>query len=152
MAATSAMKKHEDIFEVTCILHAYGTGFQPDSFLSGTRFPQEKIIHNGSLRSSSNVRGSADLPITTHLMIAVSKADMLDQQIKDAVEFLERYQGDVKKLRHFNNVEEVCLNFTVEGEEILSRDTVFPSELSHLSLSDGICLNIFNRRECSLPS
>lgn len=130
-------------WEISCILHAYGTGFEPDLFLKDARFTPDRVIYKDKLKALDE--HNAEITDAMHLLIAISHADALSVQVEDTVKFLEFYQDMVKKLRHYPNVEEVCLNFTARREDILLQDSLFSAELYDLTLGNGICLNVFEQ-------
>ncbi len=114
-----------------CALSAYGIGFDPESFLSETSFDPELIIFKGQMSFKTFEWKGEVRPRTkeifeySHLIWKVSKSEANPIQVDEATLFLKQYQGEIKRLSEFPQVETVSLHFSVaEGElrEKLSQD------------------------------
>ena len=120
---------------MTCILHAYGTNFQARQFLAEASMPPSQLLR----------KGEEPLFNGTYIIVRVSDAENLLNQIEDAITFLKAYQNNLKKLRDCPGVEEVCLNFSIRIEEPSPQNLDFPPLLHQLACQNGINLNIFEQ-------
>lgn len=112
---------------MTCVLRAIGTSFDVDAFLKDSPLDAGAAFRRGEPR----VPGRPDSPprAASGFNIAISEAG-LDDQISEAMHFLNEYEDELRRLGSFPGVEEVCLDFAVRrGGDEDTRSTVFPAGL-----------------------
>ncbi len=108
-----------------CVFQACGMNFEPQAFLQDSTFDPKLILYHGKLGLPEELKrkvAETDLEAlavfeTTYLLLTVSKAEQGATQLADATAFLKQYQGEIKRLWEFPQVEMVSLKFqTAEGE------------------------------------
>lgn len=142
---------------VGCTFQAYGEGFQPEFFLQDSSFIEQQILLKSALGVPEELRDKVsaikelsaflNLPF---LVVKISSAFTLQEQIEEATVFLKTHQGDLQKLKIFPCVESILLQFITDDDEASSDTELISDELSNLALENGI--EHLSFRKISLPS
>ena len=64
-----------------------------------------------------------------NLTVSSAGIDDLDGQIRDAIEFLDEHEDELRRLGSFEGVEMVCLHFGVKWDGAAVQTETFPPEL-----------------------
>jgi hypothetical protein len=133
---------------VPCVLRARGSNFAVDEFLAESSLQPITVFHRGQ-RQSSESRPV----ITSGFHSDVSGADFsnLQSQIADAVEFIEKNQGELERLVGFPGVENVSVDFGIEERDVAAQSERFPPKLLTMLGSLGIWLE-FTLYPCQEPA
>jgi len=127
--------------ELSCILRAAGDGFTVDTFLASTSLVAYDVFRRGEPKTSATQFK------TSGINIEVSATDFndLEGQVEDAIRFLKSNREELKRLRRFQGVEDVRLDFAVEAKDVFVQSNYLPPELLALAaeLGVGIELSIY---------
>ena len=107
----------------SCVLRAAGDNFQPFDFLRDSPFQPCQVYCKGSRRSASTVWQ------TSGMTVDVSTKDQFSEQVQDAVFFLENNLAELVRLKQFNGLTEMRLDFGVNEKGSFLQTYVFPLEL-----------------------
>ena len=131
-----------------CVLRARGPNFAVDEFLAESSLQPITVFHRGQ-RQSSESRPV----IASGFHSDVSGADFsnLQSQIADAVEFIEKNQGELERLVGFPGVENVSVDFGIEERDVAAQSERFPPKLLTMLGSLGIWLE-FTLYPCQEPA
>jgi hypothetical protein len=129
---------------MSCVLRASGTNFDVDEFLKTSSLDALTAFHRGELQvpSSSVTRKSE----CSGMNVSVSTREFSDLrgQIKDAIEFLSRNDRELRRLRDFDGLERMDLDFPVEDRDVVYQRDAFPHKL--LSLLGGLGIGLIVSR------
>ncbi len=120
-----------------CVLRAYGSEFQVDSFLQGSSLTPYEIYRKGEERSTEH-----EVHDSSGLKVEVSSAEFedLQKQVADAISFLKTYWKELKRLRTYPGVEGASLDFALTKRDVFCQYDTLPAEL--LYLAGGVGLDI----------
>ncbi|MGB8986530.1 MAG: hypothetical protein WCC37_08005 [Candidatus Sulfotelmatobacter sp.] len=126
------------------MLRASGTNFDVDEFLKTSSLDALTAFHRGELQfpSSSVTRKSE----CSGMNVSVSTREFSDLrgQIKDAIEFLSKNDRELRRLRDFDGLERMDLDFPVEDRDVVYQRDAFPHKL--LSLLGGLGIGLIVSR------
>lgn len=114
---------------MSCVLGAIGVNFEVEAFLAGSPFKPQAVLKGGEKAGSgpSSQRGPR-LPGFT-LTVSEAGADDLAAQIDEAIEFLDKFEDELRRLASFHGVDAVMLDFGVQRREVALQTETFPPEL-----------------------
>jgi hypothetical protein len=124
-----------------CVLRATGDNFRVEKLLEASSLIPCNVFRKGERKSSSRVWE------TSGITIAVSDSDGSDlaSQISCAIEFLRDNRDELLRLRKFDGVEEMELDFGIYRQNSFLQSNLFPAELVAIAgdLQIGIELSIY---------
>ena len=125
---------------MTCLLVATGKRFDVDAFLEHTSLPISKQFRMGERINPVSTRVSPYSGVT----ITVSEApfENLQDQIQDAIVFIESHRSEICRLVSWPGVEEVRLDFAVGWEEDHAHFYYYPVDFIKLLADLGLSLEL----------
>jgi len=131
---------------MSCILRASGKNFDVDKFLSQTKLQPCAVFKKGKPKYQARPKGKKNE--FSGINIEVSNADFnqLDQQIQDAIKFLQKNKDEVRNLIDFLGLDsESEIDFAIEKRNVRAQTDYFPPKLLVLAgtLGLGIRLSIY---------
>jgi hypothetical protein len=127
------------------VLRASGDQFDPESFLRDSTLQPCNIFLKGERRSESSVWDECGITVPT------SEAEMDDfpRQVEDSIKFLRSNREELLRLRAFQGVEDLRIDFGVNRRKVSAQYQFFPSELVILvaQLGMGLELSIYGTDE-----
>jgi hypothetical protein len=118
---------------VTCVLRAIGTLFDVDAFLAASALETDPAFHRGEVQLAGLSGGAKHAASGFNACVSVAGVDDLAGQIRDAVQFLNVHESELRRLGSSPGVEEVCLDFAVRRREGAVQSEIFPAELLWLA-------------------
>ena len=120
-----------------CVLRATGDNFQTETFLLGSTLVPCNVFRKGQRKAKDRVWE------TSGITVVVSDAqDDLAQQIRDAIEFLKSNREELSRLRGFDGIEGLELDFGIYRKNGFLQCSVFPSELVALAGDFGMGIDL----------
>ncbi len=120
----------------SCVLRATGDNFQPSEFLRGSTFEPCNVFRKGERKSASSVWD------TSGITVDVSSEDEFSAQIRDAIAFLENNRAELLRLKQFAGLEEISLDFGVNGKDSFLQSYLFPLEILYLASEFAVELEL----------
>jgi hypothetical protein len=111
----------------SCVLRATGNNFKFSDFLRDSAFEPCNVFRKGERRSASRVWD------TSGITVEVSSKDEFSSQIREAITFLETNRAELLRLKQFAGLEEITLDFGVNGKDKFLQSYVFPLEITRLA-------------------
>lgn len=111
----------------SCVLRATGDNFQFSDFLRDSTFEPCNVFRKGERKSASSVWE------TSGITVDVSSEDDFSAQVEDAIVFLETNRAEMLRLKQFAGLEELSLDFGVNGKDSFLQSYLFPFKLIHLA-------------------
>jgi len=126
---------------MSCVLRVRGVEFAVDTFLSNSTLKPVAVFRKGHPQYPE-VKPEGPKLDASGLHIVVSEADfsMLQAQIADAVEFLERNRTELSHLKAFPGIDKISLDFGIEEREVAAQSERFPPKLLSLLGELGVWL------------
>jgi hypothetical protein len=115
--------------EMTCVLRAIGSEFDVDTFLADSPLRPEAVYRKGEPVLSSAPQGGIRTASGFNLGVSQAGFDDLPGQVRDAVEFLDEYEDELRRLGKFPGVEAVVLDCGVRWRDVAAQTDVLPAEL-----------------------
>ena len=124
-----------------CVLRAIGGGFQVERFLEESSLLPCNVFRKGERKSDNRLWETSGLTV----LVSDSSGDEFALQIKDAIEFLRANRDELSRLRGFDGLEEMALDFGVNRNNGFLQSNFFPAELIALAcdLEMGIELSVY---------
>jgi hypothetical protein len=124
---------------MSCVLRAVGHDFDVDSFLNASTLEAIVVFHRGE-QSFPSTR----IEEQSGINVSVSEREFSDLagQVEDAVRFLKQNARELTRLRDFQGVEWIALDFPVRDRDVAVQRDTFPPELMSLLGSLRISLAI----------
>jgi hypothetical protein len=124
-----------------CVLRATGDNFQIKKFMESSPLVPWNVFCKGERKSSSRVWETSGITI----VVSDSYGSDLASQIRCVIEFLRDNRAELVRLRKFDGVEEMQLDFGVTGHNGFLQSNLFPAELIAIAgdLQMGIELSIY---------
>ncbi|MBU2706798.1 hypothetical protein KCM76_12465 [Zooshikella marina] len=131
---------------MSCILRISGENFDVDLCVEGKDVEFSNIYRKGDPRYPASKPNGPKLE-HSGLSVEVSSADFSDmnQQLEDAIDFLNKSSGLIRELVEFKGVEYALLDFGVETKPPFWASYTFPPELAYLAgqLGLGLCVSTY---------
>ena len=112
---------------MSCILRAHGTEFDVAGFVEASAIRPDTVYEKGDPiapgHSDGATRSSSGFSLT------VSTHEDLEQEIRDAIAFLDEYEDDLRNLGSFEGVDGISLDFNIRWRDVAAQTDVFPSDL-----------------------
>jgi hypothetical protein len=131
------------------VLHVIGEEFDPQSVLPALSLRPYAVFRKGERCFPDNPK-SEKRHSTSGFKCEVSSADgNLEEEIRDATEFLKQHHDDLARLRDLPEVDSMCLDFghylRIDGERCVAQYDYLPPELLRLAgeLRMGIELSLY---------
>jgi hypothetical protein len=124
-----------------CVLRATGDSFQVENFLEVSSLVPCNIFIKGERKASNRLWDTCGITI----VVSDSDGSELATQIRDAIEFLRNNRDELFRLRNFDGVEVMELDFGIYRKNGFLQSNLFPAELIVFAgdLQIGIELSIF---------
>lgn len=121
-----------------CVLRASGPQFDPESFLRESTLRPCNVFLRGNRRSESSVWETSGITVPT------SEAEMDDfgKQVEESIDFLRSNREELLRLKTFEGVEDLRLDFGVSRRKTIGQYQFLPSELVTLAGELGLGLEI----------
>lgn len=131
-----------------CVLRAIGDSFQVDKFLKKSSLMPCNVFRKGERKSDNRFWNTSGMTV----VVSDSSGDELTLQIKDAIEFLRANRDELSRLRGFDGLEEMGLDFGIYGKNCFLQSSEFPAELIALAgdLEMGIELSVYGEAEVAI--
>jgi hypothetical protein len=114
---------------VSCVLRAIGTLFDVDAFLAESALEADPPFHRGEIQLAGLSGGTKHAASGFNARVSAAGVDDLPGQIRDAAQFLNVHEAELRRLGSYPGVEEVCLDFAVRRREGAVQSEIFPAEL-----------------------
>lgn len=114
---------------MTCVMRAIGTLFDVDTFLAESPFQADPAFHRGEERLAGLSGGAKHAASGFNARVSEAGLDDLAGQIRDAVQFLNEHEDELRRLGSYPGVEEVCLDFAVRRRDGAVQSEILPAEL-----------------------
>src|SRR5205085_10962622 len=123
------------------VLRASGDFFIPQSFLRDSIFQPCNVFLKGERRSESSVWDTSGITVP----ISEAELDDFEKQANDCVEFLRTNRDELFRLKAFEGIDDLRLDFGVARRKVFAQFQRFPSQLVELAgeLGMGIDLSIY---------
>jgi hypothetical protein len=129
---------------MSCVLRATGIDFDPDSFLANSSLEPCNVYHCGERRSKSSTWQLSGFTV------AVSNApfEHFQSQVDDALNFLRTHEAELQRLRSYEGVTDVRLDFAVSERARFVQSTFLPAELLErlLNLQIGLEISVYSQQ------
>lgn len=124
-----------------CVLRASGDRFLPHEFLARSSFKACNVFLLGEPRGSASVWQTSGFTVE----VSAASGEELEQQVADAIVFLQQYQTELNRLADMEELEELRLDFGVNRKSVFVQSNYLPPELLLLagSLKIGIEISIY---------
>ncbi|MEP7077177.1 MAG: hypothetical protein ABI878_15330 [Acidobacteriota bacterium] len=119
-----------------CVLRASGDEFQTAEFLRESSFEPVNVFQKGERKAASRTWN------TSGITVNVSEADAFEEQVGDAIAFIETNYAELQRLKETVGVEGFELDFGVNGKDSFIQSYVFTSELTRLAGEISLALEI----------
>jgi hypothetical protein len=120
-----------------CVLRAAGVDFDVDKFVESSSLSPCEVYYKGESRRR---QGKLYEKSGFNIVVSAASGDDLQQQIDDALRFLEQNQAEVKRLLSY--AEEASLDFGVWQRGEFGHYYNFPPELLRLAGGLGLCIEL----------
>jgi hypothetical protein len=114
---------------MSCVLRAIGTSFDVDAFLKDSPLEASPAFRRGEPRFAGREDGPRRAASGFNTEVSAADPGDLDDQITQAMHFLNEYEDELRRLGSFPGVEEVCLDFAVRRRAETSQSDLFPAGL-----------------------
>jgi hypothetical protein len=121
-----------------CVLRATGHDFQVAKFLETSTFAPCNVFHKGECKAKNSVWKGSGITV----VVSDATGDDLAQQVQDAIEFVRENQKELSRLRSFDGLEYMLLDFGVYRKDGFLQSSVFPAELVALAGDCGIGIEL----------
>jgi hypothetical protein len=127
------------------VLIASGDYFEPQRFLGDSAFVPCNIFRKGERKAQNRSWTCSGFTV----VVSEASGDDLGQQIQDAIEFLRTHKKEVVRLRRFEGLDGVDLDFGVNRKNGFLQSSYPPPELVTLAgaLGVGIEISIYGEDE-----
>lgn len=124
-----------------CVLRVSGDRFLPHEFLARSSFNACNVFLIGEPRGSGSVWSTSGFTVE----VSAASGDELEQQVADAIVFLQRSRAELNRLTDVDDLEDVRLDFGVNRKSVFVQSSYFPQELLTLAgeLKVGIEITIY---------
>jgi hypothetical protein len=126
-----------------CVLRATGDDFQVAKFLEKSTFAPCNVFQKGERKSKNSVWQSSGITV----VVSDASGDEFARQVQDAIEFVRENQKELSRLRSFDGLEDMELDFGVYRKDGFLQNSVFPAELIALAANWGIGIELSNYGE-----
>jgi hypothetical protein len=127
-----------------CVLRGTGYNFQVEKFLETSTFAPCNVFQKGERKAKNRTWNSSGFSVA----ISDAAGDDLAGQVGDAIEFLKENQEELSRLRSFDGLEDMELDFGVYRKDGFLQSCVFPAELVALAGNWGIGIGLSIYGEC----
>lgn len=133
---------------MSCVLRVSGLTFNVDAFLKESSLEPLVVYRRGEPRGP---RSAPTRPLNedSGMNVSVSTREFseLENQIEDAILFLENHRQELRRLRAFSGVDRIALDFPIEERDVPVQRSSFPAELLSLmgELGVGLLVSIYPR-------
>ena len=126
---------------MSCVLRATGSDFNVESFLDESTFAPCNVFLKGELKAKNHAWETNGLTLD----VSAASFNNFIGQIHDAIKFLKENKRELVRLRNFNGLEEMSLDFGVERKNGFLQSSFFPPDLIALAgeLGMGLELSIY---------
>ena len=128
-----------------CVLRASGDYFEPQRFLDDSAFLPCNVFRKGERKAQNRSWTSSGFTV----VVSEASGDDLAQQIQDAIEFLRMHGEEIVRLRRFEGLDDVDLDFGVNRKNGFLQSSYLPPELVTLAgaLGVGVEISIYGEDE-----
>jgi hypothetical protein len=121
-----------------CVLRATGDNFQVEKFLEVSTFAPCNVFHKGERKAKNCIWRSSGITV----VVSDASGDDFARQVGDAIRFLRENQEELSRLRSFDGLEGIELDFGVYRTDGFLQSSVFPAELIALTGNLGIGMEL----------
>jgi len=130
---------------MSTVLRASGTNFDVDLFLKDSSLRPLTVFRRGEMHfPPPNVAQRTSECSGMIVSVSIREFVNLKGQVEDAVGFLSKNEGGLKRLRDFPGVEGMDLDFPIEARDVVFQSDAFPPPL--LSLMGGLRIGLIVSR------
>ncbi|HEY0379456.1 MAG TPA: hypothetical protein VGC87_21240 [Pyrinomonadaceae bacterium] len=124
-----------------CVLRAAGDGFQVEKFLETCTLSPCNVFRKGERKSRDRVWDTSGITV----VVSDASGDEPDRQVREAVSFLKAHRDELARLRAFDGVTEMGLDFGLNRKNGFAQYIRFPAELTAIAgeLRMGIEVSIY---------
>jgi hypothetical protein len=133
-----------------CVLHVVGKMLDPQTALAGLTLQPYSVFHKGDRVFPESARNDKIHEVGGFKCDVSAPSSDLAQEVAEAIQFLSRYEADLRRLGSVANVESISLDFgydvRIDGEQCVVQCDLLPPELLRLcgSLGIGITLSLYS--------
>lgn len=131
------------------VLRAYGKDFDVDRFLAGCVLPVCAVKRRGEpVFPSSQPNGRRHDRSGVHVVASDAEFDDFPRQSKEATDFLQANAEQIRRLFEWPGVEDACLDFGLERQDVVLQCEYLPPELVRLAgaLGLGVEVSLYGER------
>jgi hypothetical protein len=96
------------------------------------------VFHKGECKAKNRVWKSSGITV----VVSDASGDDLARQVQDAIEFVRENQKELSRLRSFDGLEDMELDFGVYRKDGFLQSSAFPAELIALAGNWGIGIEL----------
>jgi hypothetical protein len=122
-----------------CVLRVQGEEFTVDDFLAGCVLPVYEVFRKGEERAH---RTESRWSVSGFKSDVSNNSSELAEQVKDAIEFLQRYSSDLKRLASNPAVTDVRLDFGYDHKNMAVQSEYLPPRLLRLAADLGVGIEL----------
>jgi hypothetical protein len=128
-----------------CVLRATGDDFQAEKFLGTSTLSPCNVFRKGERKSRDRVWDTSGMTV----VVSDASGDEPGRQIREAISFLATRRDELKRLRSFDGLTEMELDFGLSRKNGFAQNVRFPSELTAIvgELRMGIEVSIYGEGE-----
>ena len=128
---------------MSSVLRAYGDDFDVDAFLTGCTLPICAVKRRGDpVLPVSRPYGRGHEQSGIHVTVSDAGFDDFPRQAAEAIEFLQREFGQIRRLCAWPGVECVTLDFGVERRDVAVQCDLLPPELVRIAGALGLAIEL----------
>lgn len=116
-----------------CVLRVNGPEFEPESFLRDSDLEADPVYHRGDPKLPSRPKGPTWGDSGFHVAVSDVGFDDLPGQIREAIQFLEENEPELRRLARFPGVEDAGLDFGIARRDVAVQSDFFPPALLSLA-------------------
>ena len=125
---------------MSCVLRAGGAAFDAHAFLRGSGLAADVTFRRGEPKVPGHPDGPRRSISGFNVGVSESGIDDLAGQVRDAIAFLDRHEGDLRRLADCPDVEHVSLDFAIRRRGVAGQTDTFPAALLRRAGGLGIDL------------
>jgi hypothetical protein len=127
---------------VSCVLRAAGPAFDVDAFLRDSSLKVDAVYRRGESRTSGKTGGRVAVNSGFNACASDAGINDLGGQVREAVEFLQRHEAELRRLRAFPGADLVALDFGIQWRDVAAQSDTFPAALLRLAGNLDIGLTV----------
>lgn len=121
-----------------CVLRGIGDNFKVEEFLKVSTLAPCNVFRKGEPKANGHVWDTSGITV----VVSDSSSDDLALQVHDAIDFLRANRKELSRLRNFNGLEKMGLDFGIFRKNGFLQSSLFPAELIALASDFGMGIEL----------